>query len=236
MQGIQVKQKGKPFDPPANFGMRVVLAEGGLYTERTSEMFDSCVLGRVKLPDLEEHEEFVRLKVPKIPERMVAEALGFFKAAFEQHQGEAALVLLYNKTTKEWRWYCPEQWAGGGMSVEFKNPLVPPDGFCIFGDMHSHPSFSPEPSGVDINDEIHRDGLHLIAGYVVKSKGKWWGGRRQPGPQISATFAIDQARIRLKAESVLEDLPHERLWIKPPAEWMAKITHREHAAWWEMVE
>lgn len=216
---VVVKLPGRDLPALEPGQMRYILAREGVYRERASELFSSCTLMSGKLEELDRHQQICSLHCRKIPTAMIRQMVGFFREAYSLHGGEAALVLLYNSDTDEFQWHCPEQtvklftirgrWIADD-SIQFENPLDLPDGFIQFGDAHSHEG-PATPSYVDHNDEEHRDGLHLIVGYV--------GHRR---PTYHADFVIDGQRFEFEPEQLLEDFP-EPPYPAPPREWLKQI-------------
>lgn len=236
------KQIGLELPPLEKNQTRTILARDGVYVERDTELFTCSVKGETSLPMLEPHKEAVRLKTPPLTAEFMAVGLGFLKKAYDSHGGEAALMLLYYPAEKRWEWYCPDQWVEGvrkgeevyaavGMEVHFEHPLDLPlthPGAVIFGDLHSHPTFSPFPSWTDKDDEKHKDGLHMIAGYITgKARERWIDGewvKRPQVPEINADFVMNQGRIHLDEKKLITgEIPSSSEWPEPPKAWMDKI-------------
>ena len=213
---------GSPQVPLAELpaGLRYIVARDGNYLERRNGVVHSSVRVESQIPVLDQHAEFCRLACPPIPRVMLREMLGFFRAAYEKHGGEAALVLLYHPEGRRYRWWCPPQrvamhWCWNryeaGDSVQFDPPLELPEGYIHFGDAHSHHG-SPVPSFIDRDDEQYQDGLHLIVGNITKLQQTW-----------HIDFCIDGQRFTLQPPLLIESLPPPP-YLMPPAAWMDKIT------------
>lgn len=205
--------------PELPAGMRYVVARDGTYLERRSGVFHSSVRVEPQIPMLDTHAEFCRVACPPIPRIMLREMLGFFRAAYQKHGGEAALVLLYHPQSRRYRWWCPPQkvamsWCWdryeAGDWVQFDPPAELPEGYIHFGDAHSHHG-SPTPSFVDRDDEQYQDGLHLIVGNITRDQPTW-----------HIDFCIDGQRFTLQPPLLIESLPLPP-YLTPPAGWMDKI-------------
>jgi hypothetical protein len=213
--------KDRPL-PPLKSGMRHIIAKSGVYVERANDLFHSCVKGNVELPFME-HEEFAKLKCGKLPAELMTQAIGFFEAVEDEYRSEGALVILYNLNTKKFSLYCPDQDVSWG-AVKFSYPteLSLPD-VIVFGDIHSHPGSSPAPSYTDLDDQMDRDGVHLIVGYV---RDRAYAHRPATPIEISAGFAVDGGRVEMRVDEVVEPGWHDN-GPAPPKEWMKKVTQKK---------
>lgn len=194
-------------------GVKFVVAGDGNYICRKSDYYESAVKTRSEIPQVFlPHLDGSRCSSSfEFPEELLAEAFGFLQAvALKYNSAESALVLLRHPE-HGLRWHCPEQ-SVSTAHVHFENP-TPEDGWVRFGDIHSHPSFSNTPSGVDEHDETHLDGFHLIAAGLASPESS----------SISCTFCVDGKRFRMDD---LADVP-KREWVKPPKEWMKKVRRRD---------
>ena len=160
---------------------------------------------------------------------MLRQMLGFFRAAYEKHGGEAALVLLFYPEALRYRWWCPPQtvkmtwlWNRYEASdwVQFDAPLELPEGYIHLGDAHSHHG-SATPSFVDRDDERYQDGLHLIVGNITSDTPTW-----------HIDFCIDGQRFTLQPPLLIESLPTPP-YLSPPATWMARITLKHSPRYYE---
>lgn len=218
---IYIKQPGVELPSLGAEESRYVLATNGTFLEqRRSSMFTTSV--RVDPLDrpLASHHEYCRLTCGKLPRVMHRAMLAFFKYAHEVHGGEAALVLLYHPEQQTFRWHCPEQfvdifetWSGWATwdTIEFKNPLVLPEGYLHFGDAHLHAG-GPSPSAIDINDD--QDGLHIIVGTI------------RSVPSYHLDFVMGQTRFAVAPETFFAD-PQCRPFDRPPARWLKQIRLRK---------
>lgn len=228
---VLVKHPGAELPELAPGQVRYVVAGDGLYLERRTAMFATCTRVPGPVAGLAAHGEHCRLSCGRLPRLMTRAMLGFFRAAYLLHGGEAALVLLYDPARRTFRWHCPKQtvevYTGyGGRtraydSIKYDVPLVVPEGYVVFGDAHSHGSLSAIPSGTDKEDESHKDGLHLIVGRLDRP-GKF---------DYHADFVMDGRRFALDPAAVLEDPRCEPLPRVPPA-WVRSIHMQRSSPWY----
>jgi hypothetical protein len=216
---IVMKVPGQALPTLQTGEFRYVVAREGIYRERATSLFTASTRVESPLPELEPHTERCVLHCRAIPSRVVAEMVGFFKYAYDLHEGEGALVLLYHPGRDEFAWHCPEQtvqlyrWRGRAYaddSIEFEYPLEVPPGWVQFGDAHSHVG-SPHPSHIDRADEKYRDGLHVIAGNIASRR-----------PSYYAEFRIDDQRFSMVPELLFEEIP-EAPFPEPSQAWRARI-------------
>ena len=88
--------------------------------------------------------------------------------------------------------------------------MPPPRHHLLVGDIHSHADLDAYPSGQDRNDELYRDGVHVVVGRID----------REP-PQFHLEFAVDGQRFRLKFDSFLRGYQRRRRIV--PQKWMDKV-------------
>lgn len=112
------------------------------------------------------------LNIPKIPALQLMRAFHFFRKVFSEYKAEAELMIIYNRETQEYDFYCPTQNVSGGHVhynlLESVGKL--PKNYSMVGTIHSHCDFSAYHSGVDVDDEKDQDGLHITLGHVNKDE------------------------------------------------------------------
>ena len=110
-------------------------------------------------------------KGAKIPAKLMQQVI----ATIRQFPNmETAYSLYYNIRKKEWAVKCPEQnGSGASVSYEDKGDGMP-EGFAIIGSIHTHPNMGAFWSGVDMNDQTKKNGIHFVfglrSGYVKEYK------------------------------------------------------------------
>ena len=158
---------GEPRSPPN--GIHYLLAKSGIYKEVSNAFY----MARVKvngISHLEDTKDSVELRVPKLQMTLLKLAEAFFTAAYNRYHSEAVVVLLVNPASRQWRLEVPEQKVeGGSLHVAYEPTSVAvPEGFEIFGTIHSHASAGAFHSSTDDRDEACSDGLHITVGNVDK--------------------------------------------------------------------
>jgi hypothetical protein len=218
---IEIKFPGTTLPELGSDQLRVVLAEGGLYLERRTDVYTTCTpVGSAHL-GLAPHRMQCALHCGKIPRTLIRVMLAFFRQAYDLHRGEAALVLLYHPQRRVFRWHCPEQtvevyYSFGRLraydSIAYEVPLAVPEGYVVFGDAHCHGDLSASPSAIDREDESYKDGLHLIVGRIDRPKSL----------DYHADFVMDGHRFTLPPTMVLADT-RCRPFARAPQSWLKRI-------------
>jgi PRTRC genetic system protein A len=216
-----IVKHGEELAPLGEGGARCVVASNGIFLERRTRIFTTC--SRVtRLPmDLASHSEACVLHVPPIPAEHARAMLGFFRAAFDLHGGEAALILLYDPARRHYRWHCPAQtvelrqnrWGEwrATLEVEFEDPFELPSGYVVFGDAHSHADHSAYASLTDQHEERYKDGIHIVAGRVHRAV-----------PDLHIDFVMDGRRFAFAPEGVFAPGRLAPLRRVPPG-WLERI-------------
>lgn len=134
-----------------------------------------------------------KLHIEKIPAPIFSKTYSFFKAVYNEHYSECIILLYYNPDTKKYKPYVPNQEVSGA-SLEyvkdrtFKNHM-------LMGSIHSHASMSAFHSGVDKDDEVHWDGLHITLGKM-----------NQDVLDISASIVANGSRFIVDPMEYIENL------------------------------
>lgn len=183
-EGLELPEKGTYY----------LVTKTGIYLHKQTKVGDALV--KVEgIPWLKTPSVDFRLKLPKVPARIVNQALTFFRKVWNQHRSEAYVTLLYSSKLKQYRLWCPKQEVSGG-SVNYDRTDQPSfedrhtNDWSMAGTIHSHCNFSAFHSGTDEHDESTFDGIHITLGHVDK-------------PQISmaSSIAINNKRETLEPEN-----------------------------------
>lgn len=182
----------------------------GLFKQVRNDFYSA----RVKTDEvagLAELKEDATLNVPALPLELFRRVEAFFVAIFEKFKSEAVVLLLCNPTLSEWRVVVPRQ-SVRGLRVSYDLGTLPPspEGFELFGTIHSHADISAFHSGTDDRDEIHFDGLHITVGNLDKPSRSYACRWMLAGRAFTTTMA-DVVKS--------EPLP------LPDTEWLSQVTY-----------
>lgn len=194
--------------------MFYLLTRQGLFLGRNHLWFKSCVPVQKGPGELADQKEFCETDYPQIPRVLFEKAVGFFHHIYEEKNWESALLIVMNKLTNQVELICPEQKADWG-TVKYDVPTLPHH-LLLIGDIHAHGNGSPEPSMTDEDDEMHRPGLHIVA-----------GGLLMEPPEIYCAVVADGKRFKItKPWEMIEDYIQRNKQF--PEEWLTKITKIEY--------
>lgn len=187
-----------------------LVAKDGLYLRKENVAFRASVrLGRISWENHDfgngilDEEEFLEMKLPKIPARIVDEWVTLGRMVRKIHKSEVLLLLFYSPITGEFQNKVPAQEVSPS-SVRSKECIPAPDGSFLVGTVHTHPEKAFH-SSVDQKDEEDSDGLHITVGDL---------------DDILLGFAVSAVvngrRFPLPPEKVMET-------VEIPEEWLQKI-------------
>lgn len=181
------------FEPPKS-GTYYLVTKTGIYLHKETKAGNALV--SVKgIPWLQEPTMEFRLKLPKIPGRIIGQALTFFRKVFQAYKSEAYVTLLYSAKLDQYRLWCPQQKVSAG-SVNYDRTDQPSfedrqaNDWQMVGTIHSHCDFSAFHSGTDTHDESTFDGVHITLGHV-----------NRPQFSMCASIAINDKRETLEPEN-----------------------------------
>lgn len=182
-EGVELPEKGRYY----------LVTKTGIYFHKDTKAGNALV--PVKgIPWLEEPDLQFRLKLPKVPGRIIGQALTFFRKVFEQHHAEAYVTLLYSGKLAQYRLWCPKQKVSMS-SVNYDRTDQPSyedrqaNDWQMVGTIHSHCDFSAYHSGTDVGDEATFDGIHITLGHVNKAQFS-----------MASSIAINEVRETLEPE------------------------------------
>ena len=144
----------------------------------------------------------LRLRCPKVPAELLARIVGFFRTIARRHGAEAVVLLACDESDGRVVPIVPPQiatvgWGWSGepypVGLHYEIPPSPGPGLKLFGDIHSH-AFEPAyASSVDVADETHWPGVHVVAGRLHRDPPEW-----------HAACVVDGCRFKVGPEAVLE--------------------------------
>jgi proteasome lid subunit RPN8/RPN11 len=197
--------------------MFYILSADGLLLCRNHEWFKSASVVKGGPSELENQTPFVEVNFPRIPGLLIGKAVSFFRAIEKEHHWESALLLVYDRQVEQVGLICPDQKASG-FNVKYEIPNLPVH-LSLIGDIHSHCDFSPHPSLIDENDESHRPGLHIVAGYINREL-----------PLFHVDVVVDGFRFTVTDHpTVMEDCLKGN-WDFP-ADWLKQVKPENKSYW-----
>jgi PRTRC genetic system protein A len=176
-----------------------IIGKDGIYLKKKLGMVESLIkVDNISI--LQPVEQYGKIHLPKIPGKLMAKVVGFFREAYDKYSGEAASILYFNEKTKQYKVVIPEQKVSGAavdyeVDLEEKMP-----NFRLVGTIHSHANFGAFHSGTDSADEKNFDGLHITVGNVKGSNGSF---------SLSTSIVINGTRFTVPDSDYIENVIHE---------------------------
>jgi proteasome lid subunit RPN8/RPN11 len=198
-----------------------LLSREGLFLCRNHPFFSSCVPADRWPSELARQSPFLKFDYPRLPQRLVERVVGFFDLVGERHASEAAVLLAWNRETREIELLVPEQVGTVGrsyygtpypMDLRYEIPPLPPH-LMLLGDIHSHVDGPAYASWTDKADEAYRPGLHLVVGRILDEP-----------PEFHCAVVADGSRFRVKDVRLVMDGYQQRRRDEVPPEWIARVT------------
>lgn len=178
-----------------------VLARSGLFLGRNHPFFRSLVRTDTCPSELAGAEAFLDPSYPTVPRESFELVVGFFSRIAELHNAEAGVLLVWDAVEQSVRIHVPRQvatvrtaWDGKPYPVglHYETNVTLPPQQTVFGDVHSHVHASAYASGIDVHDEVHRPGLHIVVGRLDTEP-----------PDLHVEAVVDRSRFLLEPKRVL---------------------------------
>lgn len=168
-KGVELPKVGKYY----------VITKTGIYMHKETKA-GSALVPVDGIPWLQEPDLEFRLDLPKIPGRIIGQALTFFREVFRLYESESYVTLLYSKKLGQYMLWCPKQKVSRA-SVNYDRTDLPSfedrgnnvkenDNWQLVGTIHSHCDFSAFHSSTDTGDEASFDGIHITLGHVNRQQ------------------------------------------------------------------
>jgi hypothetical protein len=211
-----------------------LLTSTGLFLCRNHPFFCSSVPTRSWPAELGRQGTFLELQYPRVPQALLELAVGFFAEIGERHGAEAAVVLALDQRSKEVRLMVPKQsctvyksWTGSTVpiGVNYELPDRLPEGWILFGDIHSHVDGVAFSSYTDKQDEQHRPGLHIVVGRIYDEP-----------PEFHVEAIVDGVRFNVEQDRILDGYYRRREPV--PDEWFEKVeiqSYDSYRDYWDSV-
>ena len=206
-----------PLDQRAAFpadNLCFLAGANGLFKQVRNDFYSARVKADAVF-GLAELKEDATLNVPPLPLDLFRRVEAFFVAIFEKFKSEAVVLLQCNPKLNEWRVVVPRQSVRGlRVTYDFGTLPTAPEGFELFGTIHSHADISAFHSGTDDRDEIHFDGLHITVGNLDK-----------PSRSYACRWMLAGKAFTTSLADVVKSEP------LPPAdtEWLAQVSYAERS-------
>ena len=140
-----------------------IIAKEGIFLKKKLGIMESIAPVQ-NISILNSIESSAKMHIKKIPEKLIAQIITFFKEVYETYHSEANVLLFYNEETKKYKIFVPKQEVSG-TSVNYDRKVTI-NNYNMIGTIHSHANFSAFHSGTDKDDEKTFDGLHITIGNV----------------------------------------------------------------------
>jgi hypothetical protein len=196
-----------------------LVAREGLFLCRNHPFFRSCVKKDDGPSELASAKPFFAPRFPRIPADVIEHAVGFFSRIADLHGSEAAALFAWDQARSRVELVVPPQTATMSRSysgrahpvgVHYDPPADLPREYVVFGDIHSHVDQAAYASHIDVRDELHSAGLHVVVGRIG----------REP-PEIHVEAVVDGQRFLLVQEEVLEG--YTRRCLDVPKAWIERV-------------
>jgi proteasome lid subunit RPN8/RPN11 len=198
-----------------------VLSRDGLFLCRNHEFFSSCVRADRWPGELAGQQPFLKMSYPRLSRRMIEQVVGFFDIIASYYDSEAAVLLLWNRDTRQVELVVPKQTGTVGTSyygsrypldLAYEIPPLPKHQMLI-GDIHSHVDGPAYASWTDKADESYRPGLHLVVGRI-----------QQEPPEFYCAVTADGGRFEVKDLALVMESYQERRRSEVPEEWIDQVS------------
>lgn len=219
---LYIKDDG--FTPPSD-PVYYLLTGSGLFRGHNMPLFSSLTKVEDGIRGLQEQEEQLDLRLPKIPKFLIERAVGFFREVYDRHRSEAVLLIHYSPEKRHYRFVAPPQTVTVKVYTwyevvrdEVEYETVPAArGYQQVGSIHSHGAMPAFQSWQDEQDARSKQGLHIVVGSLT------WR------PKFDVAFSIGGRRFDLKLEDVAEGFD-EAILPAPKVWWQQVKCEREHAS------
>jgi proteasome lid subunit RPN8/RPN11 len=211
---------GKEIDKP-----KLCIAIGSNGAFFLNENVGHCVCRPVsnELVGFDKIEEEVSFHYPIISFEIYQKSLCFLREIYREHQSEANILLVLERGVsfeeQEYEIVIPKQKVGGA-SVDYDegmgevNEYLGEDKF-LAGSIHSHPGFTAYQSGIDHQDEINFDGIHITLGQIADNT-----------PEVHQRVCIGGVVYEPKGDLINTVPPIPEVEI--PEEWKGKVEKQSY--------
>lgn len=137
---------------------------------------------------------FGKINIPIIPQYHTSRITKFFKWAYNKHNGESIVLIYYDPELDEFDIFPTDQEVSGA-SAHYQKEGLSHTGYLLVGTIHSHANFGASHSGVDDDDELNFDGVHITIGNVADTY-----------QSISCSVVVNGQRFMYNPEEYLDGI------------------------------
>jgi len=234
-----------------------IIGKNGIYLKKTLDLIESLTPVD-KISFLEDVQTFAKIKIPKLPIKLFANILGFFRDVYKLYSSESVVLLYYNKNDKSYKVFVPEQEVScASLSYKSDNTI---QNYLLVGSIHSHANMSAFHSGTDVHDEEKFDGLHITIGKVndneffdvcgsiavngmrvvidpmeyvdgleAREYTNFFPTMFRPGFEINDGIKLYKKDVKSNTGYVLNTIEEN---FKYPDKWLKKVSKKEIPAYW----
>jgi hypothetical protein len=195
-----------------------LLTRDGMFFCRNHAFFESDVPASRSPRMLAPHERRCAVRYPKLSVAALEFIIGFFDRVYEEHRAESVVLLTWDLKRQSYKLVVPPQeatvWESYSgkrtpLDVTYQVPALPAHQLLV-GDIHCHGDLGAYSSYTDQKDEIYRDGVHAVVGFID----------RDP-PQFHCEIAIDGHRFPMRFDQMFRGYRRRRTIV--PQQWMQKV-------------
>jgi hypothetical protein len=195
-----------------------LLSGSGLFLIKNLDIYSSCTKIENGPHWLRDHNEDIKLKLPKIPSPVIEKIIGFFFVIYHLYKSEAIALLYFNQKDQIFKFLIPKQEVRlniyGGNIIESYNVtytgMPTPKGFIRIGTIHSHCNLPAFYSSTDEQDSQFDDSLNIVVGNV-----NW------KYPTFYACFMVNGKKFEIEPLKIME--PYRSPKLPVPRKWIEKV-------------
>lgn len=190
----------------------IASSDGHIYSVRDSQL-GRVVLKANRVPTIDKVQEGFEFSLPKIPGKMLAVAISFFHAYWnEVEQNEAMVRIVFDTQEQKYLFDCPEQYVKWDhVHAPYVGKDYPEPRYLDMMHIHSHHVMEAEFSAVDDEDE-QKYRLYVVVGNM-----------RATVPDVKVRVGHGGAFFYLPVDYIFESPNLMTEKVSYPAEWDQRV-------------
>lgn len=144
-----------------------IVSKDGIFLRKKVGLVDSMV----KVDNISflnsKLNSYGEINIPKIPKNDFEKIVKFFQWAYKKHSGESVVLIYYNSEDESFDVFPTDQKVSN-TSINYVKSGLSHTGYLLIGTIHSHANFGAGHSGIDDDDELNFDGVHITVGNVTE--------------------------------------------------------------------